>query len=646
MRADCLPSYLFVVIFVIVASAQTHTLAQQVPTTLEDFFLPGTQPNSLNSPIIPSSQSCVLCHGGYSNEDPLVEPHAPYELWKASLMSQASRDPLARAAMTIASQDSADSADICIRCHLPKAWLEGRSVPTDLSAVTPDDHDGVTCHVCHRIVDPIYKPGISPADDEQILNDLLLDQGILPTEPHTASYVIDPDDNRRGPFNLDDDWPDGFFFHNWRESPYHSEAKLCSTCHDVSNPAFDRVGGPTPSASDTYALGNLDEAHLTQNKYDMFPVERTFSEWSQSAFAAGPIEMGGRYGGNITAVSTCQDCHMADLTGTACQPTLNPPTRNNLPKHSFSGASTWVLDSIINLDQNNLLYPNDADSGLTQDEVDAAIERNMAFLDVASDVELTVDGDNLSVRVINETGHKLPTGYPEGRRMWINVQFQDDQGQLVAERGAYDFGTATLTTNDTKVYEAKLGVDAAVSAATGVPEGESFHFVLNNLYIKDNRIPPRGFTNAGFESVQAAPVGYTYADGQHWDDTDYTIPCNAVQATVRVYYQATSREYIEFLRDENTTDNIGQIAYDQWVATGMSTPVQMDREFITFDDCNANAQLDACDVMEPTADVNQNGIPDSCEPAIPAVSGLGMASLALAMVLIARRLSRRRRLAA
>ncbi len=638
MRAGTAKSWPIAAAMCVVVGASSVALGQQVPTTLEDFFLPGTQPNSLNSPIIPSDQSCVLCHGDYSTE------HAPYDLWKSSLMSQSARDPLARAAMSVAMQDAADSTDICVRCHLPKGWLEGRSEPTDMSALTAEDHDGVTCHVCHRMVDPIYQPGVSPSADEMILNDLLMDQGILPTEAHTGSYVIDPDDVRRGPFDLDADWPGGFFFHQWAESPFHSTSRLCSTCHDVSNPAFERVGGATPSASDTYVLGTLDAAHPTQSKYDMFPVERTFSEWSQSDFADGPIEMDGRYGGNITAVSTCQDCHMSDLTGTACQPPLSPPLRTNLPSHAFLGASTWVLDSIINLDQNNLLYPDEADSGLTQAEVDAAIARNVAFLGVASDMELSADGDMLNVRVINQTGHKLPTGYPEGRRMWVNVQFQDDQDQIVAERGAYDSGTATLTTNDTKVYEAKLGVDAAISAATGVPQGESFHFVLNNYYLKDNRIPPRGFTNAGFESIQAAPVAYSYADGQFWDDTVYTIPCNAVKATVRVYYQATSRDYIEFLRDESN-DGTGQIAYDQWVATGMSAPVLMDELTLEFDDCNANALLDACDVADPQNDVNANGIPDDCEAAIPAVSTTGMFMIALAMVGVAGWLIRRQRLA-
>jgi hypothetical protein len=176
-----------------------------------------------------------------------------------------------------------------------------------------------------------------------------------------------------------------------------------------------------------------------------------------------------------------------------------------------------VLNAIRNL------YP-DSETGLATDTVADSIARAEYMLQNASDMQLSIAGNDLKVRIINQTGHKLPTGYPEGRRMWINVKFLNGSGGLVAERGAYNSATASLSTADTKVYEAKLGVDAAVSAATGVPVGPSFHFAISNLWYGDNRIPPRGFTNAGFASVQSAPVGYTYADGQYWDDTFFAMP--------------------------------------------------------------------------------------------------------------------------
>jgi hypothetical protein len=77
-------------------------------------------------------------------------------------------------------------------------------------------------------------------------------------------------------------------------------------------------------------------------------------------------------------------------------------------------------------------------------------------------------------------------------------------------------------------------------------------------------------------------VGYTYADGQHWDDTLYSIPKGATSATVTLYFQTSTKEYMEFLRDANVTDDKGQIAYDLWVETGKSAPVAMDSATITL----------------------------------------------------------------
>jgi hypothetical protein len=535
------------------------------PTTLQDFKQPGTQPGALSDPVVHSTV-CSWCHGEY---DISIEP---WGLWRASMMAQAARDPLFHACLSIANQDAPASGDLCIRCHSPGGWLEGHSTPTDGSALVAKDYDGVTCNICHRMVDPVYNSRTNPPDDAEILASL----EEVPTGPNSGTYVVDPLDRRRGPFDLGEK----FFWHEWRLSPYHQNSRMCGTCHDVSNPAYTRVGGPTPSASDVYVLNDSDAPHPTQQKTDEFPLERTFSEWSESAFALGPIDMGGRFGGNKSAVGTCQDCHMPDLSGEACKPGYSGTYRNDLPHHGFLGANTWVQRAIILLDQTHELYGPEAASGLTAQDAEDAIARNVEFLTKASDLELAQSGANLNVRIINQTGHKLPTGYAEGRRMWINVKYFDESDQLVAENGKYNFARATLDAGDTKVYEAEMGLDTAVAQATGLPEGPSFHFALVNKVYKDNRIPPRGFTNAGFEAVQAQPVGATYADGQYWDDTLFTIPAGARKATVTVYYQTTSKEYIDFLRTENHTDNKGRIATKMWQSAGRSEPVAIDQQTI------------------------------------------------------------------
>lgn len=520
-----------------------------VASDINDFFLPGTQANTMSSGIF-AVGSCSLCHGDY---DQAVEP---YFRWQGSMMANAARDPLFYACLAIANQDAADSGDLCIRCHTPGAWLDGRSIPTDGSAIEQFDRESVSCDFCHRLVDPEYKPGISPIEDV----DVLAATPDVPISFGSGQYVVDGVSSRRGPFD-DPNSP-----HPWIYSPFHRTSNLCGTCHDVSNPMYARdINDP-----DTYTLTALGTPAPSFGQYDMFPIERTYSEWTQSEFAVGAgIDMNGRFGGNKRVMATCQDCHMPDASGKACRQN-DGVYRHDLPLHDFAGANAWVPDMIANLAP--VLWPED---DVNPAALQAAKLRNIDMVQRAANLNVQVVAGQLRVRVFNETGHKLPSGYPEGRRIWVNVQYYDVNDVLLTEHGAYDDQTAILITGDTKVYETKLGLDAAAAAITGLPAGESFHFVLNNKIYKDNRIPPRGFTNAAFAYIQASPVAEDYGEGQFWDDTLYVIPGNAVRADVTLYYQTASREYVEFLFTENTTNHWGQTLYDQWLITGMSPPVAM-----------------------------------------------------------------------
>jgi hypothetical protein len=298
----------------------------------------------------------------------------------------------------------------------------------------------------------------------------------------------------------------------------------------------------------------------------MFPIERTYSEWKQSEYAAtgvyAPQFAGDKPDG---IVSTCQDCHMRDVTGKGSNEG-GSPTRGDLGLHDFTGGNTFVVDIVESL------YPDEVDATQLAD----ARARAVTMLQMAATLEVFPEDDGITVRVTNETGHKLPSGYPEGRRIWLNVKAYDEVGALVFESGAYDFETADLIMDSQiKVYEIHPGLSPGLAGALGLPAGKSFHFVLNDTIYSDNRIPPRGFTNAGFESIQSPAVDHEYEDGQYWDDTEYDLPAESDSVVVTLYYQTTSKEYIEFLRDENVTNSAGQVLYDAWVAQGKSAPEVM-----------------------------------------------------------------------
>jgi hypothetical protein len=531
--------------------------------------MPGTQPFEAGSEPAPP-ENCAQCHGNY---DPAVEP---YRNWQGSMMAHASLDPLFEANMVIANQDAPDSGDLCLRCHDSSGWMQGRSVPTDGSAMLERDKIGVSCDLCHRMVDPVYQADLNPARDQQVLADL----SFPGTQYGNGMFVLDPDGIVRGPFT------DAAAPHMFRSSSFHKRSAFCGTCHDVSNPAFtkDADGIYQPNAFNT----QVGEVYA----HSAGPVERTYSEWLNSEYATTGVhqpEFAGNKADGI--VSTCQDCHMHDVSGYGCN-VAGAPLRADLPLHDMTGGSTWVPTLIANL------YPAKVNATAIQ----SGISRARTMLQNAAELDVDIKDCKLRARVTNQTGHKLPTGYPEGRRIWVNVKFFDSGNQLISESGAYNATTGVLShDSEAKIYEVHPGIGENIAdpaPGVGLPAGPSLHFVLNNRIFEDNRIPPRGFTNAAFAQFGGAPVGHAYADGQYWDDTEYTIPATAKRAEVRLFYQSTSKEFVEFLRDENKTNTKGQIMYDLWNNNGKCPPELMVQDTWTID---------------PDEDDDHDGMPNGIE---------------------------------
>ncbi|MHC4468486.1 MAG: multiheme c-type cytochrome [Planctomycetota bacterium] len=113
-----------------------------------EIFLPGMQPKEAGIEFA-KIQQCKMCHGGTKNGEA-----DPFFSWQGGMMAQAAKDPVFRAALAIAEQDVPGVGEYCFRCHTPRGWLEGRSTPSDGSALNREDMQGVSCDVCHRLVDP------------------------------------------------------------------------------------------------------------------------------------------------------------------------------------------------------------------------------------------------------------------------------------------------------------------------------------------------------------------------------------------------------------------------------------------------------------------------------------------------------------
>jgi hypothetical protein len=576
-----------------------------------DFTPHGTQPGLLAGMEEPIS--CESCHSNPGQSEAAFLAH---DTWSGSLMANATRDPLFWAALDVAERDVPGVGDWCLRCHTPVGWLNGHVrkdgqggfVSGTNGCLLGGDHDdidsgnndysGVTCHQCHRMTRTGPAGQVAPRIDSGnfwVDDSLSCDSFFGPCR--YGSYAYGANDPIQAP-------------HGARFSRFTTSGDQCGTCHDVSSPLVNGVPLKTLKVA---GVGDTGRA---------FPAERTFSEWRQSrygnALARDSFEAEGFATRAADGNVDCQDCHMRvtpDPSARACMMTDPGVRAGQLPVHEFVGGGVWPLRLVRGL--------YGGVGGLDRLEAfDRTIAWTLEMLQQRSaDLAVTLDawpgGTNpltARVRVTNKAGHKLPTGYGEGRRMWLNVQVRDATNALVFESGAWDPATGTLA-NDAqlKVYEVLQGIWNGTSCTTEDGLGrKAFHFVLNDCVAKDNRIPPEGFrptTGSDPQGYETRPVAYSYpetAPGSgvlvNHDETVYTVPVPPgavapLQVTATLQYQTASREYIDFLRNEavenaQPTENQmcnrswtvgpagrsrGQFLYELWTnpAYGRSPPVPM-----------------------------------------------------------------------
>jgi MYXO-CTERM domain-containing protein len=201
-----------------------------------------------------------------------------------------------------------------------------------------------------------------------------------------------------------------------------------------------------------------------------------------------------------------------------------------------------------------------------------------------TEVDLTVGLSELAVTITNNTGHKLPSGYSEGRVMWIEV-LAEYAGERVWSSGAWDQTSGIEQDDQLRTYDA-VGEQLAT--------GTTFHLLLNDHWRHDTRIPPLGLQ----PNIETDPVGDRYeltADNvwPHWDSHAYAFPAaneiadatpgdpedDALEITVSVRYLINTNEYIEFLAGESTA---GEDVAALFEAVGGATPVTLGQATVSI----------------------------------------------------------------
>ena len=659
-----IPVSVFLLLYMALHSA-LHA-ATVVPAEIQ---MPGTQPNEVSN--FESPDKCDNCHAGYNALAPENEPATG---WRGAAMGNAGRDPVFWATLGIAEQDFDGAGDLCVRCHSTGGWYGGRSTPTDGSGLAAADDNGVDCDTCHAMTNPDNTEHVGVMNSPFIAN--------CSNDPNVPAKSCDtPDEgfygsgmislwngsDKLGPYN------DAAARHQFMQSQFHRSVDFCGSCHDVSNPAVGDLapgngaqpGAPHVVSSQDFHGGtpNLggpveEKAAFNNPPYAYGIVERTFSEYKASAFpttrvsdftslpadlqvAGGSLEVtyqaalaagtGGDYEDGTTRFFSCQSCHMRPVEGTGCNKN-GAPVRKDLPMHDQTGGNYWFANMAQYQDSKGILRLG---GGLTANQIlamDLGQQRAVKHLQQAAG--MSVNGNTL--KVTNLTGHKLSSGYPEGRRMWLNIKWYDTNNVLLREDGAYGPIGVTIANPaggpavevesiinlddpNTRIYDAHYAMTkewAETLLATGSPASlplsfdrtngnvdftlgdlaalpvgsyhETFHFVLNNHVVKDNRIPPYGMRYDEARKRNALPVpanqygggtpGSTY---NYWDEIDLNTlkPAGAVSASIDLLYQGTSWEYIQFLWKANNGQNafLGQEGVnmlDAWI--NAEVPVAME----------------------------------------------------------------------
>jgi hypothetical protein len=398
---------------------------------------------------------------------------------------------------------------------------------------------------------------------------------------------------------------------------------------------FPHQYGVTERTFSEYKSGALVQTRVSD--FLTLPPELQAGAILEAYTAAQAAGTGGDYEDGTPRYFSCQTCHMQPTTGIGCDKN-GVPIRADLPLHDLTGGNTWAPLAVEYLDGVGKLRLGGGMSSTQIADLLAGASRAAHQLDLAASLE----ADGFALKIINLTGHKLISGYPEGRRMWLHIEWYDDQDVLLREDGAYgplvdgngqpvevvDAATGLLVQVDSildledpnlRIYEAHYGLtqewanqllglgspaslplqydrhDGSVDLTLGDlgaqspgSKAKSFHFVLNNTILEDNRIPTYGMRYDDARERNALPVppdqygdpgpGGVYA---FWDDVDlHTGPIGAVRAEISLLYQTTSWEYIQFLQLAND----GSVAFladegdnllEAWINTGMSQPYEM-----------------------------------------------------------------------
>ncbi|HSW54361.1 MAG TPA: T9SS type A sorting domain-containing protein [Ignavibacteriaceae bacterium] len=491
--------------------------------TISVFTFPQTELPTGTSTLFSGSGNCILCHN--SNGSAMTWNGidvSPISYWRSTMMGNASKDPLWRAMVAEEVSNFPQHQELiestCLKCHSPMGYTQAiYNSQTGYSMAElkqdPLANDGVSCTACHQI-----KP-----------------DNFGTQQSYSGNYIIHADSLLYGPYEDSDTtlmW--ALVGYKSAFSPHVNQSEFCATCHTLFTPTMD-------------AQGNI---------IGEFPEQTPYIEWKNSIYPAQNIQ--------------CQDCHMPKIYDPIIISGMgNFPARTPFWRHTFVGGNFYMQ---------NLLKNNIDSLGLTAEpeHFDSTIARTEYGLKEQS-IELTTSAsyqnDLLEVKLYikNLTGHKIPTGIPF-RRMWVHLKVEQGIGNVIFESGEWD-GTGKIINynSDYEPHYDLIDSEEQVQVYEGVfinnEQQVTYTLLRAAEYIKDNRLPPQGFSTSHLSYDTTKIVGNAVDDpnfnrigmvqGTGGDSVTYLIPAlpNAeYRITAEVCYQTIKTELVDHIRPINNGD--------------------------------------------------------------------------------------------
>lgn len=512
---------------------------------------------------------CTRCHRASTPGDspavmrsgtPLPDPAgadiSPGADWAHSLMAQALNDPWYLAKVSAEVEQHPELAgfieDKCLNCHAPmartQAHEDGRLATVDATCPYP----GGCLRLASALADPMSREGVGCTLCHRI------DGRVLTEDRHSGDYPLNADALEPllfGPFASPVTAP---MVNQLGKTPafgaHMARSEHCASCHDLFTPVVD--------ASTNEPNGNT------------FPEQTPYREWKNSDYASGQ-----------TLAAECQNCHMPASSAYSTRIALRPngtintawPLRDPFARHSLVGGNVQILQVLrdfrteIGIAGMTTVAGFDKKIADTRELLAQSAQLHVENLVVASG-SLGVDA-----RVVNLSGHKLPTGYPS-RRMWIALVVRDSAGNAVFTSGMPDASgrlpldevltSSTCTALSAPLLPCLMPHRDRITNAYDVPLYESVlgdtdggltHTLLHAAgYLKDNRLPPIGFRESSPRFDARTAVIGTGADadfnsnGSGSDTVHYTISLGGSTGpwTVesRLYLQSIRPSFIASLK--------------------------------------------------------------------------------------------------